>query len=287
MDLSAKNSIAAGIPPIADITTLTGSHSSQNPPSSLSNKSSQRRYKRKMPESTATPPSLSCDTTPPLESEEQLNFGMWTPGEHKKFLKALTIYGNQWSKVQKFVGTRTCVQIRSHAQKFFDLKKRNILKELKKDGKDKSMIFLVAREYRNLNHIIQKNPLEILLDPEVSSQRKLQAKKLDSAKEGSLVPLLPEASDVAKASPLLVAPLENIQVHYRDEPEGPILSPTTVWSHLDVEDSKSMQVEVPEPREPNYLPQENSLLPFIIADNPVIEEEPEIKGFLSKISYEY
>jgi SHAQKYF class myb-like DNA-binding protein len=47
------------------------------------------------------------------------NTGRWTDEEHKKFLEAILIYGNEWKKVQKCISTRSSTQARSHAQKFF------------------------------------------------------------------------------------------------------------------------------------------------------------------------
>ena len=47
-----------------------------------------------------------------------VNEGRWNNEENIRFLKAIYNYGNDWKEVQRYVGTRTTNQVRSHAQKF-------------------------------------------------------------------------------------------------------------------------------------------------------------------------
>jgi SHAQKYF class myb-like DNA-binding protein len=66
----------------------------------------------------------------PLLTEENANQGRWTDEEHEKFLEALEIYGKNWNKVHRHVGTRTSAQTRSHAQKYFN----KLMKKGSKEG---------------------------------------------------------------------------------------------------------------------------------------------------------
>nr|BAD97867.1 LHY homologue2 [Lemna aequinoctialis] len=53
----------------------------------------------------------------------------WTEEEHNKFLQALKLYGRSWQRIEEHIGSKTAVQIGSHAQKFFSkLEKEALIK---------------------------------------------------------------------------------------------------------------------------------------------------------------
>lgn len=43
----------------------------------------------------------------------------WTEQEHDKFLEALQLFDRDWKKIEAFIGSKSVIQIRSHAQKYF------------------------------------------------------------------------------------------------------------------------------------------------------------------------
>ena len=52
-------------------------------------------------------------------SKESAQHGRWTEEEHQLFLEGLKLFNKDWRAIERYIGTRTCSQIRSHAQKFF------------------------------------------------------------------------------------------------------------------------------------------------------------------------
>ena len=60
-----------------------------------------------------------------LEEENEsdnlkLSNGRWSPKEHLLFIKGCLLYENNWRLVKKYIKTRSCSQIRSHAQKYLN-----------------------------------------------------------------------------------------------------------------------------------------------------------------------
>lgn len=47
------------------------------------------------------------------------NTGRWTAEEHRLFLQGLEQHGKGWKKIASLIKSRTVVQIRTHAQKYF------------------------------------------------------------------------------------------------------------------------------------------------------------------------
>jgi SHAQKYF class myb-like DNA-binding protein len=73
--------------------------------------------------------SESVITKPGKDEEKLYRHGRWTNEEHFRFIEAMLLYGNDWKKVQKHIGTRSPTQARSHAQKFFIRIKKKIFKD--------------------------------------------------------------------------------------------------------------------------------------------------------------
>lgn len=64
--------------------------------------------------------------TSTIKAVNTINTGLWNKEECRLFIKGLIIYGTQWKKFEHIIHSRSIRQIRSHAQKFFDVLRREI-----------------------------------------------------------------------------------------------------------------------------------------------------------------
>jgi SHAQKYF class myb-like DNA-binding protein len=53
------------------------------------------------------------------KDKDKESTGRWTREEHLAFIKGLELHGKGWKKIASLIKTRTVVQIRTHAQKYF------------------------------------------------------------------------------------------------------------------------------------------------------------------------
>jgi len=84
----------------------------------------------KMPSTKSQSPSGSKQNqTLKIVETGQEHTGRWTREEHNAFLMALQQYGKEWKKVAAKVKTRTVVQTRTHAQKYFQKLQKGLANE--------------------------------------------------------------------------------------------------------------------------------------------------------------
>ncbi|KAK7321463.1 hypothetical protein VNO77_32129 [Canavalia gladiata] len=107
----------------------------------------------------------------------------WTDEEHKKFLEALKLYGRAWRRIEEHVGTKTAVQIRSHAQKFFS----KILRETSGNNTttmEESIEIPPPRPKRKPIHPYPRKLVEISKKEIFNSEQPLRSNSLKSSDFG-------------------------------------------------------------------------------------------------------
>ena len=86
---------------------------------------------------------VSKNTNSISSNNKNYSAGRWKSEEHQRFINAIIKYGNNWRQVQKYIGTRSSTQTRSHAQKFFEkLKRSKLFKKGKYDFSRNSLKIL-------------------------------------------------------------------------------------------------------------------------------------------------
>ena len=75
--------------------------------------------------------------------------GRWTQEEHDKFLEGLKLFGKDWRRIEEYIGSRTCAQIRSHAQKYFNRLQKDLAKGIKRTDEIEASIILGKKKKRD------------------------------------------------------------------------------------------------------------------------------------------
>ena len=92
-----------------------------------------------------------CKKTEFLDDTSGYNLGRWNKEEKIRFIEGLEKYKKDWKKIQSYVATRSIVQIRSHAQKYFSrLEREEAKKQLLKMGSE----IVEGSKYRSVTNPI-------------------------------------------------------------------------------------------------------------------------------------
>lgn len=95
-----ESAVVAGLTPPVEPTMVTSSTVPPPPP-------------------TINNPSSSTAAAAAAAAAAGENTGRWTAEEHRLFLRGLELHGKGWKKIATLIQSRTVVQIRTHAQKYF------------------------------------------------------------------------------------------------------------------------------------------------------------------------
>ena len=216
----------------------------------------------------------------PQISEDGLNIGVWTKDEHKKIIEALRKFGNDWQIIQEFVGTRSSIQVRSHCQKYFKAMKNKEYKELKKTNMLGKRLFIVTREYRNVSHVAQKHPYELLIDvPFKPTKAKSKDQKIEDKSETLVeVNQAPSEGNLNMQSPpevVMITPTLQPRIAESEMKEQP--------ASIDFDDHVPFLPDITLPEVQLVSPIDNMGL----VDQPSEDvEEPPNRVFLSSVIYD-
>ncbi len=184
--------------------SLMPQNSSPQPASPPANNPSAERYRSEGEDEDSAHPAE--DHKDSVKSRHP-TFGKWTAREHTRFLEAMHLYGNSWTDVVNYVGSRTAAQIRSHAQKYYNRVRRLEIERMKKDSLHRHNIFVVTREYRNTNKVSVRPPTTIVrrkppTDGAVKKRRtKSPSDPLPEPRHESPSPSVPFVSNIVPCSP--------------------------------------------------------------------------------------
>lgn len=104
--------------PLALPTSVVSGASIPEAPASSASTSKKSKKKKQQSVPTVSMATATAGTSGSTGSQGE-NTGRWTAEEHRLFLQGLDQHGKGWKKIASLIQSRTVVQIRTHAQKYF------------------------------------------------------------------------------------------------------------------------------------------------------------------------
>jgi SHAQKYF class myb-like DNA-binding protein len=104
---------AAAVPQVNDGASPASDISAAEAPAKSTKGSKKKKNQVTVTMATASTPQSGA------QGAQGENTGRWTAEEHRLFLQGLELHGKGWKKIAGLIKSRTVVQIRTHAQKYF------------------------------------------------------------------------------------------------------------------------------------------------------------------------
>lgn len=114
----ARRPVTAPVPaPVpATVVTSTAVPAAPEQPATTGRATTKSKKKKSQPVVTMATAATAQSNSQGSQGE---NTGRWTAEEHRLFLQGLELHGKGWKKIASLIKSRTVVQIRTHAQKYF------------------------------------------------------------------------------------------------------------------------------------------------------------------------
>ncbi|KAL3903993.1 MAG: hypothetical protein SGILL_010237, partial [Bacillariaceae sp.] len=110
---AALAAAAAAVPQVNDAASVGSDLAAPEAPPKATKGSKKKKNQVTVTMATAQAPQSSN------QGAQGENTGRWTAEEHRLFLQGLELHGKGWKKIAGLIKSRTVVQIRTHAQKYF------------------------------------------------------------------------------------------------------------------------------------------------------------------------
>jgi len=137
-------------------------------------------------------------------SNQGENTGRWTADEHRLFLQGLEQHGKGWKKIASLIKSRTVVQIRTHAQKYFQklakARQNGEEGEVSMENRERVVSTSTSRKRR---HGTKRKAISSVVASAEKARKKAALEKKKGAANGAAVPASQEAILLTSVAPAL------------------------------------------------------------------------------------